>query len=210
MRDPELRRTLLAEAANADPAFAQFLDPERIFPLGHPARLRARRATSLAAQARAAGRTPLEVFYDALMEDDGAALVLRPLLNYSDFNLDSGPRDARAPDERVGPRRRRRALRHHVRREHADVHAHALGARSRRRPAAARMGRAEDDERDRRALRPRRSGRARARHARRLQPHRPRRVSRCTRPRWCTTCRATAAASCRAPTATSRPSSGAK
>ena len=40
-----------------------------------------------------------------------------------------GARDAPAPDERVGPRRRRRALRHDVRREHADVHAHALGAR---------------------------------------------------------------------------------
>src|SRR5436309_6219061 len=36
MRDPELRRVLLAEAANSDPAFAQFLDPERIFPLGAP------------------------------------------------------------------------------------------------------------------------------------------------------------------------------
>ena len=43
-----------------------------------------------------------------------------------------GARDAAAPDERVGPRRRRRALRHHVRREHAHVHAHALGARPRR------------------------------------------------------------------------------
>src|SRR5207253_7358833 len=46
------------------------------------------RATSLAAQARATGRDPLEVFYDALMEDNGEALVLRPLLNFSDFNLD--------------------------------------------------------------------------------------------------------------------------
>src|SRR6185295_16399361 len=65
MRDPELRRTLLAEAENADPAFAQFLDPERIFPLGTPPDYEPARATSLAAQARATGRTPLEVFYDA-------------------------------------------------------------------------------------------------------------------------------------------------
>jgi N-acyl-D-amino-acid deacylase len=88
MRDPELRRTLLAEAQNADPAFAQFLDPERIFPLGAPPDYEPARATSLAAQARATGRDPLEVFYDALMEDNGEALVLRPLLNFSDFNLD--------------------------------------------------------------------------------------------------------------------------
>src|SRR4051794_31470933 len=85
MRDPELRKVLLAEAQNADPAFSKFLDPERVFPLGTPPDYEPARATSLAAQARARNCDPLEVFYDALMQDDGAALVLRPLLNYTDF-----------------------------------------------------------------------------------------------------------------------------
>ena len=31
----------------------------------------------------------MDVFYDALMEDDGRSLVLRPLLNYTDFSLDA-------------------------------------------------------------------------------------------------------------------------
>ena len=88
MRDPELRSTLLAEAQHIDPAFTQFLDPERIFPLGSPPDYEPARATSLAALARASGRTPHEVFYDALMQENGDALVLRPLLNFSDFNLD--------------------------------------------------------------------------------------------------------------------------
>src|ERR1700692_4334757 len=51
MRDPEWRPTLLTEAQNADPAFSQFLDPERIFPLGAPPDYEPARATSLAAQA---------------------------------------------------------------------------------------------------------------------------------------------------------------
>jgi N-acyl-D-aspartate/D-glutamate deacylase len=88
MRDAELRQKLLDEAHHIDPGFMQFLDPERIFPLGAPPDYEPARATSLAAQARARGCDPFEVFYDALMDDDGDALVLRPLLNYSDFNLD--------------------------------------------------------------------------------------------------------------------------
>ena len=70
----------------------------------------------------------MEVFYDVLMEDDGHKLVMRPLLNYSGFSLDPVRDDALASHHRVGPRRRRRALRHDLRREHADVHAHPLGA----------------------------------------------------------------------------------
>ncbi len=88
LRDPQLRATLLAEAKQTDPAMAQFLDPERIFPLGTPPDYEPARATSLAEQARRSGRDPLEVFYDALLEDDGRALVLRPLLNFTDYSLD--------------------------------------------------------------------------------------------------------------------------
>ena len=41
---------------------------------------------------------------------------MRPLLNYSDGNLDADPRDAPAPERRARPRRRRRALRRDLRR----------------------------------------------------------------------------------------------
>ena len=71
--------------------------------------------------------------------------------------LDADPRDAAAPARGARPRRRRRALRDHLRREHPDVHAHPLGARPHaRRDAAARVRDPQHDPRHRRPLRPRR------------------------------------------------------
>jgi len=69
--------------------FTHFLDPERIFPMGSEPDYEPPKDSSLAAQARREGRTPNEVFYDALLADDGENLVMRPLLNYTDFNLDA-------------------------------------------------------------------------------------------------------------------------
>jgi len=89
MRDPELRARLLAEAADIDPAFSQFLDPERIFPVDESPNYEPPAKTSLAARARREGRSANEVFYDVLMEDNGESLVMRPLLNYTEFNLDA-------------------------------------------------------------------------------------------------------------------------
>ena len=130
---PRCGAELLAEVDAAIAPMRQFLDPERAFPFGDHARLRAGAAsTASPGIARAQGRPEMEVFYDALMDDDGHELVLRPLLNYTDFSLDAVREMLLHPTQRVGSRRRRRALRHHVRREHAHVHAHALGARPRR------------------------------------------------------------------------------
>jgi N-acyl-D-amino-acid deacylase len=67
----------------------QFLDPERAFPMGAFPNYEPGRDDSIAAQARAQNRSPMDVYYDALMADDGYALVLRPLLNYTDFSLDA-------------------------------------------------------------------------------------------------------------------------
>jgi N-acyl-D-amino-acid deacylase len=89
MKDPELRAKLLAEADQIDAAFSQFLDPERIFPVDEIPNYEPPADTSLAAQARREGRTANEVFYDQLLKDDGESLVMRPLLNYTDFNLDA-------------------------------------------------------------------------------------------------------------------------
>jgi N-acyl-D-amino-acid deacylase len=89
MRDPEMRARLLDEASTTDPMMTQFLDPERIFPMAAEPNYEPPKDTSLAAQARREGRTPNEVFYDCLLEDEGENLVMRPLLNYTDFNLDA-------------------------------------------------------------------------------------------------------------------------
>ncbi len=89
MRDPELRRRLLGEVDDAVAAMRQFLDPERAFPMGAFPDYEPGRDDSIAAQARAQNRSPMDVYYDALIADDGYALVLRPLLNYTDFSLDA-------------------------------------------------------------------------------------------------------------------------
>jgi N-acyl-D-aspartate/D-glutamate deacylase len=39
--------------------------------------------------AATAGRTPLEVAYDAMLEDEGRALLYVPILNYADGDLDA-------------------------------------------------------------------------------------------------------------------------
>jgi N-acyl-D-aspartate/D-glutamate deacylase len=88
MRDPALRAKLVAEVDDAIAPMRQFLDPERAFPMGATPDYEPARNDSVAARARASGVPVMELYYDLLLEDDGLALVLRPLLNFSDFSLD--------------------------------------------------------------------------------------------------------------------------
>jgi N-acyl-D-aspartate/D-glutamate deacylase len=89
MRDPDLRRTLIEEVRNGDQGIMQFVDPERVFPLGSDPNYEPSRDDSIGARARRENRDAFEVYYDALLEDDGYQLLLRPLLNYTDYNLDA-------------------------------------------------------------------------------------------------------------------------
>jgi len=89
LKDPELRRRLLEEADVIDPAMMQFLDPERVVAMGENPDYEPALDDTVAARARARGVTPMEEYFDALLADDGRALVMRPLLNYTDFNLDA-------------------------------------------------------------------------------------------------------------------------
>ena len=89
MADPAFRATMLEEVAHLDPAFMEFLDPERVFAMGAVPNYEPPRSESIAEQARRAGITPMERYYDVLMEDGGRQLIMRPLLNYTDFSLDA-------------------------------------------------------------------------------------------------------------------------
>jgi N-acyl-D-aspartate/D-glutamate deacylase len=89
MRKPEVKERLLREVVEIPASMTQFIDPARVFPLGVDPNYEPRRDDSIAARARALGRDPWDVYYDALLEDAGHALLLRPLLNYTDFNLDA-------------------------------------------------------------------------------------------------------------------------
>ncbi len=89
MRKPEVKSRLLADVARFNPARLEFIDPERVFPLGENPNYEPRRDESIAARARAQGRDPWELYYDTLLEDNGNQILMRPLLNYTDFNLDA-------------------------------------------------------------------------------------------------------------------------
>ena len=60
-----------------------------MFRLGDPPDYEPDPATSIAAVAQREGRTPGEIAYDWLLEDDGRALLYTPSLNWSGGNLDA-------------------------------------------------------------------------------------------------------------------------
>jgi N-acyl-D-aspartate/D-glutamate deacylase len=91
MRRPEVRAAILADTPEPRgmAAFQSARNFAAIFPLGVRPNYEPDAATSLAAQARARGVTPDEVAYDALLMDDGHALLLRAAANYADYNLEA-------------------------------------------------------------------------------------------------------------------------
>jgi N-acyl-D-aspartate/D-glutamate deacylase len=102
LRDPAMRRKLLAEVDAAIAPMRQFLDPERAFPFGDAPDYEPAREKSVGGLARAQGRAPMEVFYDVLLEDDGRKFVMRPLLNYTGFSLDPVREMLASPDTAWG------------------------------------------------------------------------------------------------------------
>jgi N-acyl-D-aspartate/D-glutamate deacylase len=91
MRDPAFRARLLAESAErekAHPLARGIMAFDRMFPLGDPPDYEPPRESSVAAVAERTGRTPSEVAYDFLLEDEGRAFLFSPFANYAEFNLD--------------------------------------------------------------------------------------------------------------------------
>lgn len=81
----------------------------RIFPLGDPPDYEPSRDESIAAIAAREGRSADEVLYDRMLDDDARALLLFPLLNYSQLDgepiremlLHPGPFSASATEART-------------------------------------------------------------------------------------------------------------
>ena len=88
LRDPEVRAAILGW--DPDPITATSLDGAyaRTFLLGDPPDYEPGHDRSLAGMAEAAGVTPLEVAYDAMLADDGQGLLYVPILNYAEGSLD--------------------------------------------------------------------------------------------------------------------------
>jgi N-acyl-D-aspartate/D-glutamate deacylase len=90
LRDPEVRRTLIAEHAASSPSgFVGILHSgyERMYPLSDPPDYEPTPSDSVAGRAAAAGAAPDELLYDLLLDDDGSRLLYIPLMNYARGDL---------------------------------------------------------------------------------------------------------------------------
>ena len=77
MRDPEFRRRLLSEKPeDPNPAFTQIVSlRSNLYPISDPVDYRMSLRESLRARAEASGKNEEEVIYDALLEDEGHAIL---------------------------------------------------------------------------------------------------------------------------------------
>lgn len=91
LRRPEVRSRLLQDKP-VDPRNPLYLlarNFEDMYPLGPTPTYEPAASSSVATLARASGRTPEEVAYDLLLEDDGKVLLYLALANYKDRSLDA-------------------------------------------------------------------------------------------------------------------------
>ncbi|MEO7091793.1 MAG: amidohydrolase family protein [Polyangiales bacterium] len=101
MRDPSFKARLLTEksekiagdGSNVPPMADRFLAnidfvSMRMFRLGEHPDYEPPRDASLFAESMRTGKKPLEVIYDALLENDGKELLYFPVFNYTSFDLD--------------------------------------------------------------------------------------------------------------------------
>jgi N-acyl-D-aspartate/D-glutamate deacylase len=89
LRDPDVRDRILSETPTVAQPDYYGMGLDRIFVLGDPPDYEPPPEMSVMGIAARAGVDPVEQLYDLLLENDGHALLLRPLLGYSDGNFDA-------------------------------------------------------------------------------------------------------------------------
>ncbi len=89
MRKPEVRAALLAEeSAISEGLVGEIIGSwHKMYRLGEPANYEPAPEESFAGLAAARGCSPEEIAYDALLENDGRALIYHPLFNYGSGDL---------------------------------------------------------------------------------------------------------------------------
>lgn len=102
LRRPEVRARLLVETPREVGVFEAFVTRtfSKMFPMA--AGYEPAPEESVAARAKASGRSPAEVAYDLLMGQDGKGALYFPLFNYADGNLDLLYRLHQHPQVRMG------------------------------------------------------------------------------------------------------------
>ena len=90
LHQPEVRAAILSETATStdDPLFFK-PNYDKMYLLGNPPDYEQPPENALGARARAMGRNPEELAYDAMLSDEGRGMLYVPFLNYSDGNLDA-------------------------------------------------------------------------------------------------------------------------
>lgn len=90
MRDPAVRAAILSEQPErtSDPLFSR-PNYDWTFLLGNPPDYEQPRENSLSARAVREGRSPQELAYDAMLEDEGRGMLYVPGTNYARGNLDA-------------------------------------------------------------------------------------------------------------------------
>ena len=90
LRDPAFRERMLAEQPLDLGFFASFVTRsfDKMYLMQDGIDYEPEPSTSIAALAKATGRRPQEIAYDALMADDGLGMLYFPLFNYANKSLD--------------------------------------------------------------------------------------------------------------------------
>lgn len=91
LKKPEVRAAMLAEPDPKLPFFEAFVTRSytKMFPAGDAVDYEPAPEQSVGAQAKANGRHPREIAYDALMGQGGHGMIYFPLFNYADQSLDA-------------------------------------------------------------------------------------------------------------------------
>lgn len=84
LRDPEVRAKILSEEHTEAMYKRRVANFDNLYPLGDPPDYEPRPEDSIAARAKRAGVDPTAFAYDYLLENDGTAMLYRPLYNYAD------------------------------------------------------------------------------------------------------------------------------
>ena len=210
LREPSVRRAILDEAKTcrsiarccSTMTMAIQAQLHKVYVLGNPPNYEPTDEHRCSPSPSAATSIRSSCSTTCCSKQDGHALLMLPIFNYFDANLDAVREMFTHPARRGRPRRRRRALRHDLRRVDPHVLPHALGARPRaRRQARPRVGRQEADRRYSAALRARRSRGVAGRQEGRRERHRPRQHDVAFARGWPTTCRRAGGGCCKRPAA---------
>lgn len=84
LRDPGVRAKILSEEHSEAMYQRRVANFDNLYPLGDPPDYEPKPEDSIAARAERAGLDPTAFAYDYLLENDGTAMLYRPLYNYAD------------------------------------------------------------------------------------------------------------------------------